>query len=132
MRSGCGSLSRILDWSVDGPRGAKLGEVGEVDRLGDAGRDAPLPSPDVLVSHQQLIRQLWAACRVPSRNSASGESSSITFSMTALPHCAGYRGGTVGRDARGVVPPAFEYEARWCDAEARLGGCVSCKSGKTQ
>jgi hypothetical protein len=52
--------------------------------------------------------------------------------MTALPHCAGYRGGTVGRDARGVVPPAFEYEARWCDAEARLGGCVSCKSVKTQ
>jgi hypothetical protein len=45
MRSGLGSLSRIRVWSVEGPRGAKLGEVGEVEVVGDDGRDCPLPSP---------------------------------------------------------------------------------------
>lgn len=86
MRSGWGSLSRIRVCSVEGPRGAKLGEPGEVDRAGDGGRDDPLPSPCVLISPARLVMTLQMP--VPSRNSASGESSSITFSMLALPHCA--------------------------------------------
>jgi hypothetical protein len=45
MRSGLGSLSRIRVWSVEGPRGAKLGEVGEVEVVGEDGRDWPLPLP---------------------------------------------------------------------------------------
>jgi hypothetical protein len=45
IRSGLGSLSRIRVCSVEGPRGAKLGEVGEVEVVGDDGRDWPLPSP---------------------------------------------------------------------------------------
>jgi hypothetical protein len=60
MRSGLGSLSRIRDWSVEGPRGAKLGEVGEVDAVGDDGRDGPLPSPGVLVSFHRFVMTLPA------------------------------------------------------------------------
>jgi hypothetical protein len=47
---GSGSLLRILDCSVEGPRGAKLNISGEADAVGDDGRDGPLPSPDASVS----------------------------------------------------------------------------------
>lgn len=50
MRSGRGSLSRILDCSVEGPRGAKLFS-GDDDMTGDGGAD-PLPSPGMVVSTQ--------------------------------------------------------------------------------
>jgi hypothetical protein len=55
-------LSRILDCSVEGPRGAKLGEVGEVDAVGDDGRDAPLPSPGESVSFRRLVNTHSSMC----------------------------------------------------------------------
>jgi hypothetical protein len=40
---------------VEGPRGAKLDESGEVDAVGDDGRDAPLPSPGASVNLRRLV-----------------------------------------------------------------------------
>ena len=47
IRSGWGSLSLILDCSVEGPRGAKACdcESGKVAAGGEDGRDSPLPWP---------------------------------------------------------------------------------------
>ena len=55
IRSGCGSRSRILDCSVDGPRGAKLGASCVADVVGDAGREPPRPCPVVMVSRCRFV-----------------------------------------------------------------------------
>lgn len=60
---GSGSLLRILDCSVEGPRGAKLNTSGEVDAVGDDGRDGPLPSPGASVSSRCMAMIVGArAC----------------------------------------------------------------------
>lgn len=66
-------MSRILDCSVEGPRGAKPGEGGRVDAVGDGGRDAPLPSPGVSVSFRRLVRtqSSMCACLVGTRPAAN-------------------------------------------------------------
>lgn len=58
IRNGWGSLSRIRVCRVEGPRGAKLGDAGEVDRVGDDERDDPLPSPYVMISAARFVRTL--------------------------------------------------------------------------
>jgi hypothetical protein len=66
--SGCacpGWSHRILDCSVEGPCGAKLGEAGEVDAVGEDGRDAPLPSPEVCVSFRRLVTTHSSMCAYP-------------------------------------------------------------------
>jgi hypothetical protein len=55
IRSGCGSLSRILDCSVEGPRGAKPCVSGKVDATGEGGRESPLPSPSTAVSARRRM-----------------------------------------------------------------------------
>jgi hypothetical protein len=55
IRSGCGSLSLILDCSVEGPRGAKPGVSAKVDAAGEGGRESPLPSPSIAVSARSRI-----------------------------------------------------------------------------
>jgi hypothetical protein len=55
MRSGLGSLSRILVCSVEGPRGAKLAVSRGLDAVGDAGRESPLPSPYRVVSTPRFV-----------------------------------------------------------------------------
>lgn len=58
IRNGWGSLSRIRVCSVEGPRGAKLGEPGAVEGVGDDGRDDALPSPGVFISPARFVRTL--------------------------------------------------------------------------
>jgi hypothetical protein len=64
MRKGRGSLSRILDCSVEGPRGAKLCVwSGEVDE-GDGGVSAAaLPSPGTVSPTGLLIMQTHASAQ---------------------------------------------------------------------
>lgn len=55
IRRGLGSLSLIRLCSVEGPRGAKLELSCEVDVVGDAGRESPLPAPGLLVSSGRCV-----------------------------------------------------------------------------
>jgi hypothetical protein len=65
MRSGFGSLSRILVWSVEGPRGAKLDVSSGLVVVGEAGRDSPLPSPGGVVNNRALGNQIQDESYLP-------------------------------------------------------------------
>lgn len=100
MRRGWGSRSLILDCSIEGPRGANPRPSEQVDVAGDGGAERPpFPWPGQTVSISALTRggrvQRSAVRRVPSRNSASGESSCMTLSIsptTAWCECAWWCG----------------------------------------
>lgn len=82
--SGRGSLSRILDWSFEGPDGAKLCgcRAGDADVDGDeggVGKESPRPSPGMAVSLRSLLYGYRRS--LPSRKAARGESSKITVSI---------------------------------------------------
>jgi hypothetical protein len=97
MRSGLGSLSRILDWSVEGPRGAKLvGEVGEDEAVGDDGRDGPLPSPGTLVSFHCFVTALPRAYlrgTRPAANRLVSRSPCWRYLIVCARGCVGRLGG---------------------------------------
>jgi hypothetical protein len=90
MRRGWGSRSLILDCSIEGPRGAKPRPSEQVDVAGDGGAERPpFPWPSRAVSISALVAGWCSAMRysatrcVPSRNSASGESSCMTLSIVS-------------------------------------------------
>jgi hypothetical protein len=104
MRCGCGR------WSHDAREYVEVAEAYRVSWIG-AWKDLVVRSlanpvrvtdwvmPDGMLLCLRLTCSLVTSnsqghykLRIPSRNSASGESSRITFSMSALPHCAGSRG----------------------------------------
>jgi hypothetical protein len=143
MRRGWGSRSLILDCSIEGPRGAKPRPSEQVDVVGDGGAERPpFPWPSRTVSISALVAggcsavQCGAARRVPSRNSASGESSCMTLSIsptTAWCECewCGLQGmcrasgdvetlKLVGRAP--VGSPGYQY--RQCGVQQRSGEAI--------
>ena len=77
---------------MEGPRGAKLWTSEETDTAGDGGTESsPFPSPGLAISTSCLTVEY--SRRIPSRNSAKGESSCITLSIVSTTTaCCGWYG----------------------------------------
>lgn len=89
MRSGCGSLSLILDWSVEGPRGAKPRPSEYVDVAGDGGAESPpLPSPRRAISMRGRIVSVRSGAYPLGIRPAASLHVSRSPSCRPLPHVA--------------------------------------------
>lgn len=145
MRRGCGRRSRILDCSVEGPRGAKSWTSEAVDTAGEGGAESPpFPSPSRAISISCLIRACGRGrCSAYPRGTRPGASLDVSRSPSwpLLPHGAGGEAwcGMSARDAmrgagwrvpemRGVPGQCFSRAARWSTGVGNGGVCcwVGC------